>query len=370
MVQMSTWNLQLITDRLQDAALNPGLWSDRLHELSIMVGGVGAVLVSSDHKLSGAPVSQGISEMIEDYYREGWNKKDIRFRGLDLVLRNGVTVDQEFITKEEMRTSPYYNEWLRKFGCQYFAAIGLKLDNAVWCVSIQRSPSQGRFEIDEVRDLKRMVGPLRDAAVLTQAFSGQFIVGMTEALELTQQPAILLTGEGKVLSINNSAAKIAGLSLDVSNHELVINDPQSSINLAKLLKETMSDALVDGEKSGRTWIRDQTGRRIRVRAIALRNWGRYTFHNASMMILLDNPSEFQFGWSKLKEKYRLTSSEMKVLEKLASGCSLVLTAETLNIKHETARSHMRNIFLKMGVNRQAHVLQLIYQDLPTISGWQ
>ncbi len=49
-------------------------------------------------------------------------------------------------------------------------------------------------------------------------------------------------------------------------------------------------------------------------------------------------------------KYDLTPREKQVLKFLIKGCSVKFIAAELNIAFETARSHLKNIYAKLGVN--------------------
>jgi DNA-binding CsgD family transcriptional regulator len=52
---------------------------------------------------------------------------------------------------------------------------------------------------------------------------------------------------------------------------------------------------------------------------------------------------------------------------LGSGCSLVDAADRLGIAHNTARAHLRSIFMKMGVRRQSQLVHLLHASMPELS---
>jgi hypothetical protein len=91
---MDDWDLDLIAGRLQQAALAPNLWAEVLTDLSRRIGAKGAVLVSTDKKLPGVPMSPEVTPMLDDYFKNGWNQRDVRARlAVPIMLRKGVATD-------------------------------------------------------------------------------------------------------------------------------------------------------------------------------------------------------------------------------------------------------------------------------------
>lgn len=64
-------------------------------------------------------------------------------------------------------------------------------------------------------------------------------------------------------------------------------------------------------------------------------------------------SELALG---LSEAYRLTASEAKVLQLLYGGANAQLAAQSLGLSIDTIRTHIRNIYQKLGVNTREALL--------------
>ena len=114
------------------------------------------------------PCSPELEDLISDYVRDGWNRRDERYRGAPLAERNGVVVDQDFMSQEEIRRSAFYQELMWRHDCPWFAAVCFKTGGGSWVVTIQRSAAQGPFLEDEVGRLKDLIRPLGEAATLAQ----------------------------------------------------------------------------------------------------------------------------------------------------------------------------------------------------------
>ena len=57
--------------------------------------------------------------------------------------------------------------------------------------------------------------------------------------------------------------------------------------------------------------------------------------------------------------FQLTKAEVRLIGGLNEGNGLFETAQHLGISNNTARTHMRNIYSKVGINRQADVVRLL-----------
>lgn len=346
-----------IADRFQHAALDPSAWSDILHDLSMAVGGVGAVLLSTDRLLPGTPVSQNIKDLHDDYFRLGWNAADLRYRGARIAVTRGVTVDQDFTDPEEMRRSPYYRDWLERHGCRFFAAVGTSYEDSAWFVSIQRSIDQSLFEPEERRRLATLSKPLNDAVALSTQFSHKRVIGMADALQLARQAALLLNENGKVLAMNTLAEDALRTTIGVGRGQLQFSDRRSQDSYDKLVARALSREVAEGPVSGLTVVRSGLGTIVPIRAVALRGWARYTFTNASVMILVGaaeseprNPEEI------MKATFGLTRAEARLAQALRSGRSVAEAADGFGIAYETARSQLRSVFLKTDTNRQGQLI--------------
>jgi DNA-binding CsgD family transcriptional regulator len=56
--------------------------------------------------------------------------------------------------------------------------------------------------------------------------------------------------------------------------------------------------------------------------------------------------------------FGLTPAEARVLANLFAARTLIETAATLGITRPTAKTHLKHIFLKTGVTRQAELMRL------------
>ncbi|MBW2941333.1 helix-turn-helix transcriptional regulator [Zhongshania aquimaris] len=69
----------------------------------------------------------------------------------------------------------------------------------------------------------------------------------------------------------------------------------------------------------------------------------------------------------VSELFALSPTESRVAVLLADGLSLVEITEFLGMAHATVRTHLRSVFKKMGVDRQALVVRLIITSVANLA---
>ncbi len=66
--------------------------------------------------------------------------------------------------------------------------------------------------------------------------------------------------------------------------------------------------------------------------------------------------------------FGLTPTEAKLSLLLASGSSMDEAAERLSVSRNTTRTHLRSVFAKTGVSRQAGLVRLILSSVAALAG--
>lgn len=356
---MEDWNLERIADRLLDAACDPTLWTETLHEIGCGVGGAGALLVSTDVRLPGLPSSPGLEACTAQYFAEGWHQRDERFGAMPLLLRDGIAVDQQFVESDVMRQSPYYQEFLAPHGLRWFAGLGFMLDGELWCLSIQRTIEQGAFQADEIERLSGLLKPLHHAADLSRRLGFARVLGMRDALEQLGQPGLLLNRKGRILAMNAPAGSAIGDLVDTHENTLAFGDARSRTSFASILRAAIE---IVPKRSCPTvaCVRDQRGNTRVLRAIGLRGFAKYTFAEASVLVLLEDIRGRHLDpGALLRTAFALTLGESRVALELGTGVALTRAAENLGITYERARADLKGIFTKTGTDRQSELVTLV-----------
>jgi DNA-binding CsgD family transcriptional regulator/PAS domain-containing protein len=86
----------------------------------------------------------------------------------------------------------------------------------------------------------------------------------------------------------------------------------------------------------------------------------------TVFFILNPDQKIQIDGQALCRLFRLTASEAKVASLIANGAHLDDVAEQLDISLNTVRTHLRHIFEKTGVERQADLIHLLLRALVAI----
>ena len=78
-----------------------------------------------------------------------------------------------------------------------------------------------------------------------------------------------------------------------------------------------------------------------------------------MIFITDPEAQSEAPAEVLQSLYGLTPAEAKLAALLAQGKSLTEAATELHVTQNTARTHLKHIFQKTGVNRQSELVKLI-----------
>lgn len=85
-----------------------------------------------------------------------------------------------------------------------------------------------------------------------------------------------------------------------------------------------------------------------------------------MVVLVDPNQQKPPEIDDLMDLFGLTRSEAKLTQKLAEGLALDQAAELVGISHSSARTYLKTIFSKTGVNRQPQLMKTVLSSIPSL----
>ena len=91
---------------------------------------------------------------------------------------------------------------------------------------------------------------------------------------------------------------------------------------------------------------------------------------AVVLYVRDAVGKSQVNNTVAKQLFNFTPAETALALELANGLSLEEAAENLNIMRNTARAHLRAIFSKTGVRRQAKLVRVMLNSVVALGGSQ
>ncbi|WP_395698146.1 helix-turn-helix transcriptional regulator [Methylocella sp.] len=350
---MAQWDFESVLESVKATSFDPSLWPRALDALSRSVGGAGAVIYSRRALPTRRLASPDLVDVIEDYEKGGWRAHDLRARAVPIARRAGAVVDQDFASADEMRRSPFYEEFLARHNRRWF--VGLPLEGG-WGVSIHRSPAQGPFLPEEVARLRRLSPAFSEAVSLARRLGFARVEGLVQAMELMGRPCVALDGGGRPLLANEAGEAQLALWLDVASRRLAFADGASQA----AFDAAVAAALGDPPASRLVFVRERGGDRRALRVEPLNDVTRFPFADAGALVIFERPRPSEEEELEgLKKTFGLTRSEARLARELETGRPLLDAARAAGLTYETARSYLKAIFLKTGTRRQAELAALL-----------
>ena len=224
----------------------------------------------------------------------------------------------------------------------------------------------------DAKQIADMLTPLRDAHGSSFGAALKFSTtvkkppqsGQTNALQKAMDALpvgiLLVTEDMRVLHMNNYARDIINHNkgLDYSNDKLSARDKNINEKLQEIVAAA-AEKIISGTDDGSEAMFIKTpmlGDQIEVIATpSAENNGDTTI----VLYLFDSSLDRQVSHEILMRLYGLTKTEAKLVQLLVGGSTLDSAATVLDISVNTARTHLKHVFHKTGINRQAELVHRI-----------
>ncbi len=351
-------------DGLYEAAVTPEAWSLALHRFARATGSVGCRLRPVRWRQSDSPfpASPDIAGFLREFVSEGWLTADLRtLRGPPLVeAGQSVILEHDVTTVEERRHSAFYQTLLRRHDLPWWAATAFAVDGRQWCLSILRSSRQGAFTPADGRLLTDAASHLGRAASLASKLSFAQGLGAVEALERLGRAAFVVDSGGVIVTANTLADQHASGDLLVVRGRLHAADPASDRRLQALITQAVSRRTPGTAPPQPLFVARRAGRPHMVEALPATGPMRDVFGRiGALVVVTDLDAPPQLPDSMICEAFCLTAAQGRLASILVGGEDLRKAADCLGITYETARAHLKAIFSKTQVSRQAELTTLL-----------
>lgn len=358
---MDAWNFELIEQAFANAAVDPLQWRDALDITTKQTKSFGAILlpVTGGSPVPSVTYTAQLAEAADVYFRDGWYMRDERYRGVPLMLNRGVVDDLDIMGSAEIKRHPYYQEFLAPLGLRWFCGVRILSERDVWCLSIQRSISQGAFSDDEKLRLAQLSDRLTSSAALARALGIATANGALDAFEMCGTAVVLLDRQGKVFKANQSAERLLVGDVYVSRKQLTARDARATAALDLALHDLIWRR--DGSALSAPLPLPRRGQRpLLACPVRLTRLSSNALADCDCAVVLIDPDKrCRPLEATLQASFHLTDAEAKLAVRLASGAALATAAEDLGIAKETSRSQLKSVFLKTGTHRQAELVALL-----------
>jgi DNA-binding CsgD family transcriptional regulator len=359
-------------DLLYNAAVDPGLWVPVMEQFADMIGGNSAWLSRlnvADGTGSGvlARIDPAYTTLYENHYAavnpfsttpdprafmSGWKPM--------------ITTDDQWVAKDDLVNSEYYNEFLAPQEVHSLAMVRLAAhDLEVCAISVHRSEKAGVFQSADLELANRLHPHLIRAFNLTEKLTAAGLLNDDMAAALDHSPfgVFLLDDTGKVRRTNKPADRLltGGAGLCVNGGRLSASRGEAARELDALIARAAS-----GDRTRRAGgsmvLRRSPGRSpLSVTVAPIRTDRLPVFdHRPSVVVCVTDPdASVTISQERLSGLFGLTPAEARVAVTIMGGSSVRETAAILGVSFHTVRHQMQSMLEKTGASRQSDLVGML-----------
>jgi DNA-binding CsgD family transcriptional regulator/GAF domain-containing protein len=288
-----------------------------------------------------------------------------------------VVTAEELIGKEWMQT-PVYQEFLKPLGIRHLLGADIYTRDGIECrLRVTRLQDSKSFNAHDKALVRYLLPHLKRSIQLHAKLDfleceRQLFAGTVNRLLLG---IVSLAHDGSLIEMNQEARRILAEKdgLWLSGNTICVDNSQESRELQAMVRQALS-ANPSEETPGMAAamsITRPSGRAkvgVLVRAIPMGAWSESSKQRPAVAIFLRDPESnaAQPSHELVRRLFGLTRMEASLALLLAEGATLDEAAEKMNVRRNTARTHLRSIFCKTGVTRQTMLVRLLLNSVITL----
>ena len=269
-------------------------------------------------------------------------------------------------TERELKTSPTYNELLRRADAQ--AGLNIRMDgphgiHIVWALADSTDPDGWRS--DQIDMIQRLLPHIRQFVRVRQALAGAralnaSLVGM---LENTRTGVICLDWRGTIAQANSVGQDFLrrGQGLVDRDGHLGARVAADDARLQRLLADALPRSGAPGVAGSMTVRRSPKAPRLtlHVTPVTIRDAGFGSGNVAALVLVVDPGAKAGVSAERVAATLGLTPAEGSVAVALAEGATARDIAADTGRTASTIRELVKRIHVKLGVSRRADLVRTV-----------
>ncbi|MFC5522404.1 helix-turn-helix transcriptional regulator [Polaromonas jejuensis] len=299
-----------------------------------------------------------------------WSEQAMQ-RGL--LIEGTTVVDEEMVSRETLRESIFYREFLSTMGIGR-VCVGVVFEGApglpATSLSVFRDFHEPAFSAADKAWLQLLVPHLSRALGLMHRLNAARLkeASLLSALDRLAFGVALLNERTEVLHLNLAAQDVLGRGDGlVLNALKQLEAPGSHTNSASLPHWLASIAALDATDpthfSESLLLPRSDGVNsyaLQCSALPVSDAWQAEGEAVRFVVFITDPAAVQLpDTARLRKLYGFTETQARVARHLAGGASYKQVASELNMAEETVRAHIKEIYPKARVNRQSHLVRMI-----------
>lgn len=371
-----------LLDAIYGGPLEEAPWSSALESVRVLLNACSATLILRPPTLD-RPGAMFNMPLRDTYARRGLTYNSY-YHSLDPFVDippGTVTTVDKYVGTDAWCRSPIYQELLKGLGMRYILGADIRTADGVVCrFRLCRSHDAEDFSAKDEAICRALLPHIKRAVDLYSRIDvAESERGLYEyAVDRMLIGMVVLDDQGMVLKAN-AAARALGEndSIRVRRGKFEFADTrdrsrfrervQRSIDSISLAQDDGASApMVEAMSLAR---RSGTSRlEVLIRAIPMREWSdENKWCPACVVVIRDPTCSAQISIEVLRKLFDFTPTEASVALLMANGSSLEDAAQSLKVKTNTVRAHLRSIFLKAGVTRQAELVRTLLNSVVSLS---
>ena len=364
-----------VVGSIYEAALDVAQWQTAMGRIARAVNAHRALMFVPEMKSSrefwaGHDIDPGMMAGYAEYY----SRKDLwALRGYDSLSSPGCTsFDQMVVSEAEFLKSEFWNDFTRPIDVFRAACVTIETSGPLAAtrtyLAVYRPRHSKHFDKDTLAFLRtiqpHVLRSLKLGRLLASVASERSI--LQAMLGAIPTPMFACTADAHIRYANPAAEALLrendGLTSD--GLRLVATSPTYTEQLAKAISQAAGTVILDGARTGRTLQvpRRSADRSMTISVVPLpEDDGRIPgVESAKALVIVHHQKQsFEVAVARSRERYALTTAEVKLVGSMLEGGALPQVARRLGIGHSTARTHLKHVFAKTQTRRQSELLQLI-----------
>ena len=272
----------------------------------------------------------------------------------------------DLYTDEELKTSVAYNELLVRGHAGNSINVRLDGPNGSRIVWVVNDPVDGDgWSPDQLDSIRRLLPHIRQSVRVRQALAGADALGasLAKLLDSTGLGIVQLDGRGRIVAANDRARGLlrTGDGLFDEGGFLYARMSEDNTDLQGLLARALPQFGGQGA-GGSTMVRRSAALPplvLHVNPVGRQEADFHLWPVAALVLVVDPASHTRIDPAVAAEALGLTGMESRVAVLLAQGMNVREVAAATGRRESTIRSHVKQMFAKHGLSRQAQLVRLV-----------
>ena len=272
----------------------------------------------------------------------------------------------ELYTEEELKTSAAYNEAMARGHTRNSINVRLDGPNGSRIVWVVNDPVDGDdWSSAQLDSIRHLLPHIRQTVRVQQTLAGADALGasLAKLLEATGLGIVQVDGRGRIVAANDRARDLlqTGDGLFDEGGFLRTRTPEDNAELQSLLARALPRFGGQGA-GGSTMVRRSAALPplvLHVNPVGRQVTDFHLWPIAALVLVADPAGHTRIDPAVAAAALGLTGMESRVAVLLAEGMNVREIAVATGREESTIRSHVKHIFAKHGLSRQAELVRLV-----------